>query len=108
MTKSLRAFLDGTEYFIAGLDEDETDFNEQSVSEQRKLSTQQIVSEWEQSREDLKAALNDIPKDKFPGDLLYPWGDDRGSIADLVDFTCGHDEEHKEEILQALQAPRKK
>jgi hypothetical protein len=42
-----------------------------------------------------------MPLDLFPGDLLYPWGDDRGSIADLVEFVTGHNTEHRDEILQA-------
>jgi hypothetical protein len=108
VTKSLRSFLKGTEYFIADIDEDETDFNEQAVSKQRKLSTQQIVAEWEKAREDLKTALGDIPVDKFPGELRYPWGDEGGSIPKLVEFTVEHDEEHKDEIVKAVQAQQKK
>jgi hypothetical protein len=104
VTKSLRAFLDGTEYFIPDIDEDETEFNEQAVIEQRTLSTQQIVAEWGQAREDFKAALSDIPTEKFPGDLLYPWGDERGSIARLVEYMLEHDEEHRDEIVKAVQA----
>ena len=103
VTKSLRAFLNGTEYFIPDLNEDETEFNQQAVLEQRELSTEQIVSEWEQAREDYKAALNDIPTDQFPGDLLYPWGDERGSIAQLVDYMIEHDEEHRVEIMKAAE-----
>ena len=104
VTKSLRAYLAGTEYFIPDLGKDETEFNKQAVKEQRRLSTQQIVAEWEQAREDFKAALSDIPLDKFPGDLLYPWGDERGSIAQLVGYMIEHDEEHRDEILKAVGA----
>ena len=106
VAKSLRAFMVGSEYSIPDLDDDETDFNEQAVTEQRKLSTQQLVSVWEQARADLKAAVSEIPVGKFPGDVLFPWGDERGSITKLVDFTIEHDEEHREEILKALQAPQ--
>lgn len=106
VAKSLRAFMVGSEYSIPDLDDDETDFNEQAVTEQRKLSTHQLVSVWEQARADLKAAVTEIPVSKFPGDVLYPWGDERGSITKLVDFTIEHDEEHREEILKALQAPQ--
>ena len=102
VTKSLRAFLTDFEYVIPDLDDELTDFNEQAVTAQRELSTQQIVAEWEQAREDFKAALSDIPTDKFPGDLLYPWGDERGSTAQLVDYMIDHDEEHRIEILKAI------
>lgn len=104
VAKSLRAFLVGSEYSIPDLDDDETDFNEQAVAEQRKLSTQQVVSIWEQARADLKAAISEIPADKFPGDVLYPWGDDHGSFAELIDFISEHDEEHREEIVKVVQA----
>ena len=106
VTKSLRAFLKGGEYFIPGINEDETDFNRQAVAEQRKLSTQQIVAEWEQARMDFKSVLSDIPLEKFPGDLLYPWGDERGSIPQLVEYMVEHDEEHRDEIIEAIQAPQ--
>ena len=106
VTKSLVAYLNGSEYSIPNLDEDETDFNGLAVAEQRKLSTQDIVAEWQGAREDLKSVVGDIPAERFPGDLLYPWGDERGSIAGLVDFTFEHDEEHREEIIKAVQAPQ--
>jgi hypothetical protein len=106
VTKSLRAFLGGSEYVIPVLDEDESDFNEQAVVEQRKLSTEQIVAEWKQAREDLKTALRDIPAEMFPGDLLFPWGDERGSIAKLVGYMIEHDEEHKGELVKFIQTLR--
>ena len=104
VTRSLRAFLAGTEYGIPNLDEDESDFNEQAVTEQRKLTTQQLVAEWKQARKDYIEAVSAIPPDKFPGDLLYPWGDERGSIALLVEYMLEHDEEHKAEIVEVLKA----
>ena len=52
---------------------------------------------------DFKAALSDIPTDRFPGDLLYPWGNERGDIATMVDYMIGHDEEHYLEIEKAIQ-----
>jgi hypothetical protein len=106
VTKSLRAFVGGTEYFIPDMNGDETDFNEQAVIVQRTLSTQRIVAEWEQAREDFKAALSDIPIDRFPGDLLYPWGDERGSIPQLVEYMIEHDEEHRNEIIKVIQTPQ--
>jgi hypothetical protein len=102
VTKSLRAFLAGTEYVIPDLDEDE--FNQQSVSEQRVLSTQQIKVEWEQAREDFKEAIREIPSDQFQGDMLYPWGDERGSITQLIEYMIEHDDEHRDEIVRAITA----
>jgi hypothetical protein len=100
VTKSLRAFAAGGEYYIPDLDEDM--FNEQAVLEQRKLSAQQISLEWEQAREDFNKALQAIPDHQFPGELLYPWGDERGDIPELVEFMIEHDDEHREEIENAI------
>jgi len=107
VAKSLRAFLAGTEYAIPDLDGDETKFNEQAVLEQRELSTPQIYEEWEQARDDFKEAIREIPSDQFPGDLLYPWGDERGSIAQLIGIMIDHDGEHRDEIVKAIKASAK-
>jgi hypothetical protein len=101
VAKSLRAYQAGTEYSITNLDEHA--FNEQTVKVQRELTAQQVYVEWEQARQDIKDALNEIPLDLFPGDLLYPWGDERGSIAQLVEFSTDHDAEHRDEIVKAIQ-----
>jgi len=102
VAKSLRAFIGRTEYFIPGIEEDESDYNEQAVLEQRTFSTQQIMVEWEQARDDLREAIREIPSDQFPGDLLYPWGGERGSIAKLIDFIIDHENEHRDEIERAI------
>ena len=100
VTKSLRAYAAGGEYCIPDLDEDM--FNEQTVVGQRKLSAEQIYLVWEQAREDFNKALQEIPDHQFPGDLLYPWGDERGDIPELVEFMIEHDDEHREEIENAV------
>lgn len=68
--------------------------------EQRELTTQQIFAEWEQAHEELKKTIQDMLLDKFPGDLLYPWGDERGSITHVVEYMI----EHRYEIVKAIEA----
>jgi hypothetical protein len=99
---SLRAYGLGEEYAIPNLDEDS--FNEQDVSRQQEMSAQQIFEEWELARQDFKRAVEEIPLDLFPGDLLYPWGDERGTIAYLVKMMTDHDIEHRDEIVKAIQS----
>ena len=101
VVKSLDAYRLGKEYAIPNLDE--TNFNEQSVLEQQEMTSQQIIEEWEKSREDLKRAVEEIPLDKFAGELLYPWGDERGTISHLVEMMTKHDVEHRDEIVKALE-----
>ncbi|NIS79628.1 MAG: hypothetical protein GTO14_05330 [Anaerolineales bacterium] len=102
VAKSLRAFSAGNEYFIPDIEEDESEYNEQAVLEQRNLSTQQIYEEWEQAHDDFREAVRIIPSELFPGDVLYPWGDERGSIARLVDYMIEHEVEHRLEIENAI------
>ncbi|TET83532.1 MAG: DinB family protein [Anaerolineales bacterium] len=104
VAKSLRAFLAGTEYAIPDMDGDETEFNQQAVFEQRELSIPKVYEEWEQARDHFKEAIRAIPSDQFPGDLLYPWGDERGSIAQLIEYMIDHDGEHRDEIVKAIKA----
>ena len=102
--KSLTAYLKGEEYLTADLDEDETDFNERDVIEKRQLSADEIRFDWKSAREELIAAVRAIPPDSFPGDLLYSWGDERGSIRLLVEYMIEHEEEHLDEILAAIES----
>lgn len=100
--KALRTFMEGSEYIIPDLEE--SDFNQKAVLEQRKLTTEDIFTEWEQAHEDLKSAVEEMPLEKFPGDFRYPWGDEQGSITQLVDYFIEHDAEHRDEIEKAVQA----
>ncbi len=104
VAEALDAFRVGTEYLIPGWIENEDRYNQQLVLVQRELSSQQVVEEWKQAYEELKKAIQEIPLDKFPGDLVYPWGDERGSIAQLVEYFIDHDVEHHDEIAKAVQA----
>ncbi|MGB3714241.1 MAG: DinB family protein [Candidatus Promineifilaceae bacterium] len=101
VANSLRAYRVGKEYTIRDLDEDA--FNQQDVLEQQESTTQQVFQSWVQAREEFRAAVNEIPLELFPGDLLYPWGDERGTIAHLVEMMAEHDVEHRDEIVKATQ-----
>jgi len=103
IANSLRAYLAGSEYLTPDLDEEEVEFNEKAVSEQQKLSTEQILNEFEMAYDEFKKAIQDIPDDRFPGDLLYPWGDERGDISTMVDYMIDHAIEHRDEIAGAIQ-----
>lgn len=100
VTKSIRAFLQGSEYSIPDFDED--GFNDREVQEQRKLSTEAVFALWEGGRQEFMSVVNDFPVEQWSGDLLYPWGDERGSISTLVEYMMEHDLEHRDEIVKAL------
>lgn len=102
VAKSLYAFRNGGEYAIP--DHDEDAYNEQDILSRRELTSQAVFEEWEQSREVFIEAVEQIPIDRYPGDLLYPWGDERGTIAHLVEMMAEHDVEHRDEIVTAIQS----
>jgi hypothetical protein len=102
VAKSLVAFRSGEEYAIP--DHDEDAFNAQDILSQQGLTVEAIFEEWEQSREVFKEAVEQIPLEFYPGDLLYPWGDERGTIAHLVEMMVEHDVEHRDEIATAVQS----
>ena len=102
-SKSLRAYQAGSEYLIPNLDEEEVEFNESAVLEQQKLSIQQILEEFETAYDEFKKAIQETPDDQFPGNMLYPWGDERGSITQLVEYMIEHAVEHQDEMTKAAQ-----
>jgi hypothetical protein len=106
VAKSLRAYRLGSEYTIPDWDENEDLFNQQAVLKQRELTTKQLFAEWELTHKKFKEAVQDIPDDYFPGDLLYPWGDENGTIAGLVEYMTDHAVEHRDEITQAIEEAR--
>jgi len=71
------------------------------------LMDAQILEEWGQARRVFVEAVRDIPSDWFPGDMLFPWGDERGTVPALVEYMLEHDLEHCAEIAAGIQAARK-
>ena len=99
---SIQTFLEGSEYVIPGMVGDETDYNTQKVAEQKKLSSSEILKEWNQAREDFITIVQQIPTDKFFDELAFPWGDERGSVSVMIEYMIEHNGEHQAEILQAV------
>ncbi len=104
VSKSLWAFIDGKEYAIKDLAIHV--FNQQSVEKKRELTSQQVYEEWVQTRQDFMDAVQAVPTDRLSSNLLYPWGDERGTLGLLVEYMVEHDKEHKEDIVKAIQASR--
>ncbi|MFC2063530.1 DinB family protein [Chloroflexota bacterium] len=101
IANSLQAYKAGNEYLTPDLDEEEIEFNENEVLKQQKLSVQQILEEFETAYSNFYKAIEDIPDEFFPGDLLYPWGNESGDIRKLVGYMIEHGIEHRDEIIKA-------
>lgn len=95
----LKAFEkdDEPDIVIRSIDE----YNQYSIDTRVELDLDRIQREWELVRQNLKAIIQKIPLEKFPGNLPfpYPWGG-RGSVADLVGIMVHHEKEHAKEIAE--------
>jgi hypothetical protein len=101
VSKSIEAFQAGKEYCILDLDEDI--FNNEAMLQQRDYIFEQVLDYWEEARERFIGSIREVQPQKFSEDLLYPWGDERGSISKLVEYMIEHDEEHRAEIAETLE-----
>ncbi|MFH1635414.1 MAG: DinB family protein [Chloroflexota bacterium] len=76
-------------------------YNASTVSERESLSYKHVVSEWETTRELLKAAIRELPPDKLEAPMVFPWGSS-GSIAQLMATFANHEEEHANFIRELM------
>ncbi len=74
-------------------------YNDASVATREALSYDRIAREWELARDQLKAAINEMPPKKLAEPLLFPWGE-TGTVAQIVGIFASHEDEHAEEIRQ--------
>ncbi len=97
VTASLRAHAIGqtpATPAVKGIDA----YNAESVSTRETLDYQHIVQEWHLAREQLKAALRELPLEKLDEPLLYAWGP-TGSVEKLIEVFVWHEgEEHADEL----------
>lgn len=95
-TASLRALARGTDLTsLEVLDFDS--YNAQVAAESEALRYEQVVEQWEQAREDLKALIREISVEKLLETLPFPWGPS-GTTTELVEVLARHEEEHAQEI----------
>jgi len=99
---AIQSFLEGSEFVIPGMVGDETDYNQEKVLEQRNLPADDIYQEWNKARKEFINTVQRIAPGKFSEELAYPWGDERGSLAVMIEYMIDHDGEHKEEILAVM------
>ncbi len=73
-------------------------YNAESIHARETLDDEHIVKEWELAREELKAAIRDVPLERLNVPVLFPWGR-TGSVRQLVEVLVEHEgEEHAHEL----------
>jgi uncharacterized protein (TIGR03083 family) len=97
VTASLRAHAAGqtpATPAVKGIDA----YNAESVATRSTLDYDRIVREWHLAREELKAALRELPIEKLDEPLLYPWGP-TGSVERMIEVLVWHEgTEHADEL----------
>ena len=94
---ALDHFLEGKDYLIPDFEEDQ--FNQRTAVEHQDLPADEVRAFWKHSIVKVTFAIEKIPEELFPGELLYPWGEERGSIPHLVSYFIEHDVDHIQEIV---------
>jgi len=100
VAKSIRAFAEGSEYSLSDLKLNS--FNQEEIDKLSSLSNEQVIEHLKQARQDFKDAVQAVPAEIFSEEMLYPWGDERGTVSLIVKYMVAHDDEHKEDIIKAF------
>ncbi len=75
-------------------------YNAESVATREMLDYEHIVKEWQRAREQLKAAIRELPPEKLHEPLLFPWGR-TGTVPQLIAIFVEHEgEEHAGELRE--------
>jgi hypothetical protein len=93
---SLNAYNTGREYHIPDFTNDD-DYNDQLFQRNKDLPTDQIYTDWHQTRADFKTAILAVPAETFEGEIMCPWGLTSG-ITGIVNDMIGHEAEHLHDI----------
>jgi uncharacterized protein (TIGR03083 family) len=72
-------------------------YNARSVAARQSLTYAQTVSDWQTERSALTAALHNLPPEKLPVQMPFPWKM-VGLTEDLIGIMVHHEREHADEI----------
>lgn len=73
-------------------------YNAESVATREELDYDHIVREWHLAREEVNAALRELPLEKLDEPVLYAWGP-TGTVARLIEVFVHHEgTEHAAEL----------
>jgi hypothetical protein len=71
-----------------------------TVAQREALPFEQIYQDWQNTHEQLKIAIRDLPPEKMEAKFVFPWG----QVGDLEDLVLGLTNEHEAIHLQDIQA----
>jgi hypothetical protein len=76
-------------------------YNVSTVHEREALSLEQVIKEWETTREVFKQSIRDLPEEKLPAPFVMPWGE-TSDLAGMVNVFAEHELDHALEIRGKL------
>ena len=77
--------------------------NTTTLAQREVFSFERIYQDWQQTHEQLKIAIRDLPPGKIEAQFVFPWGQ-TGNIEDLViGLTTEHEMSHMQDIRALLQ-----
>lgn len=76
-------------------------YNVSTVARRAALPLEQVIQEWESTREVLKQIIRDLPAEKLAEQFVYPWGP-TGDLTRMVHIFAEHEAEHAEEIRKKM------
>jgi hypothetical protein len=79
-------------------------YNAQSVETRSTLSYEQVVHEYEQTREQVKRLIQDAPTEKLTEPLVFLWGQ-TGTVSQLVGIFVHHERGHATHIQRLRSLP---
>jgi len=78
-------------------------YNTATVTERESLSFEHIYQEWQQTHEQLKITIRNLPPTKMEESIVFPWGQ-TGTVEDMViGLTTEHEVCHAKDIQALLQ-----
>ncbi|MCJ7432344.1 MAG: DinB family protein [Anaerolineales bacterium] len=79
-------------------------YNAETTTSRQSLDLEHSKKEFQNTREILIKALNDLPDEKFDQPLVFPWGE-IGTVADLIEIFIEHEESHCAHVHSWLKNP---
>lgn len=80
---------------------DPDSFNQQSLAKREALALEDVITDWQKSRQELYRVIEGLPEEKFEAPAKFPWGQ-VGAVEDTVRGFAAHERRHAADILKLV------
>lgn len=100
--KALHAWQRGDTFILPGVSFDTIDsYNQQTLEERQHWTYAAILADWQQSLNDLIAAIEAIDPARIDAEMTLPWNKP-GTVSYLIERMIAHAQAHHDEIQQVV------